>query len=66
VRFASAEDVIVHKIVAGRPRDREDVRSILLKNSALDEEYVRYWLAEFDRSLGEDFTARFNDLVNSL
>ena len=34
VRYASVEDLIIHKLVAGRPRDIEDVRSILLKNSS--------------------------------
>ena len=48
VMFASVEDVIIHKIFAGRPRDLEDVRSMLLKNSEFDVSYVKQWLAEFD------------------
>lgn len=31
VYFASVEDLIIHKIVAGRARDLEDVRKIILK-----------------------------------
>lgn len=50
IMFASVEDVIVHKLFAGRPRDLEDVRSILIKTPKLDREYVRRWLAEFERS----------------
>ena len=66
VCFAAAEDVIVHKIIAGRPRDLEDVRSILLKNPHLDRAYVRQWLAEFDRSLGESYAPTFEQLAQSL
>jgi len=36
VFFASPEDVIIHKIFAGRPRDMEDARTILLKNPGVD------------------------------
>lgn len=32
VRFASLEDVVIHKMIAGRARDLDDVKSILLKN----------------------------------
>ena len=46
--FASAEDLIIHKIFAGRPRDIEDVRSILLKTPDLDRTYIRKWLSEFE------------------
>lgn len=62
VCFAAAEDVIIHKIIAGRPRDLEDVRSILLKNPKLNLEYIRHWLEEFDRSLGEHYLRRFEEL----
>ena len=50
VMFASVEDVIIHKIFAGRPRDLEDVRSVLLKNPDLDIMYVKKWLREFEKS----------------
>jgi predicted nucleotidyltransferase len=65
VCFAAAEDVVVHKIIAGRARDLEDVRSILLKNPRLDAAYIRRWLEEFDRSLGESYLRRFEELRHS-
>jgi len=63
VRFAAPEDVIVHKIIAGRPRDLEDVRSILAKRANLDRAYIRQWLAEFDRSSGGTYVQAFEDLA---
>lgn len=48
VCFASPEDVVLHKIFAGRPRDLEDARSILLRNPDLDISYMRDWLDRFD------------------
>jgi predicted nucleotidyltransferase len=67
VMFASAEDVIVHKIFAGRPRDLEDVRSIILKNPGVDREYIREWLEEFDRSSESGGFARsFEDLLHEV
>ena len=66
VCFASAEDLIIHKIFAGRPRDFEDARSILLKHTKLDFTYLRGWLTEFDRSMGEAFSDRFEELYKSV
>jgi len=67
VMFASAEDVIIHKIFAGRPRDIEDVRSIIIKNPNLDREYTRNWLREFDLSMESGiFTIRFDDLLKEV
>ena len=54
VSFASLEDLLIHKIVAGRPRDLEDARQILLKNPDFDRQYVERWLGEFDKALSTD------------
>ena len=62
VRFASLEDLVIHKIIAGRPRDLEDVRGILLKNPTCQVEYIRQWLQEFDRGLGATYLSKFDDL----
>ena len=63
VLFASPEDLIIHKMVAGRPRDIEDVRSVLIKNSKLKVAYIRKWLVEFDTALGGDRTKLFVKLL---
>lgn len=66
VRFATLEDVIIHKLIAGRPRDLEDVRSMLIKNPGLDTAYVRGWLDQFTEALDEPFRARFDDLLREV
>ena len=66
VKFASLEYLVVHKVIAGRPRDLEDLRAILLKNLDYDGTYIRGWLKEFDASLNEGFQARFEVVVNNL
>ena len=64
VRFASLEDMIIHKIFAGRPRDLEDVRSILLKNPVFDKDYIFKWLKEFDNTLDQNkFTETFENIL---
>ncbi|KPK42171.1 MAG: hypothetical protein AMJ78_03465 [Omnitrophica WOR_2 bacterium SM23_29] len=51
VRFVSPEDLIIHKITAGRPRDIEDVRGILLRQQKkLDISYIQYWLKMLEAS----------------
>ena len=65
VRFASLEDVIIHKVFAGRPRDFEDVRSIILKNPHFDEQYIVDWLKQFDQSVeGGAFLSKFREVMN--
>jgi hypothetical protein len=36
----SVEDVIVHKLIAGRPRDLDDIASILAAGVSIDDAYV--------------------------
>lgn len=44
----TAEDVVVHKLIAWRPRDRDDVMSILRSDQPLDEAYIERWAAEWE------------------
>ncbi|NWF93072.1 MAG: nucleotidyl transferase AbiEii/AbiGii toxin family protein [Syntrophaceae bacterium] len=66
VRFASLEDVVIHKVIAGRARDIEDVKSILLKNPGYDSVYIEKWLKQFDRSLGRKFLRVFGNIEKEI
>jgi len=48
VKFASLEDIIIHKIFSGRSKDIEDVKSVILKNPGFDRRYITRWLKEFE------------------
>lgn len=63
VRFAAVEDLVIHKMIAGRSRDLEDVKSILLKNPTVDLPYIRHWLGDFSTAMNEPFVARFEHIV---
>jgi hypothetical protein len=66
VKFSALEDVIIHKLIAERPRDMEDVQSILLKNPEYDLAYLRKWLKEFDAALGKDYLKTLLGIQNKL
>jgi predicted nucleotidyltransferase len=66
VNFASPEDLIIHKIFAGRPRDIEDVRIVLLKNPDIDIQYIRNWLKKFDISSDEKkYLSTFEEVLKN-
>ena len=43
----TVEDVFIHKLIAWRPRDQDDIRSILSTGIAYDAEYVNHWAREW-------------------
>lgn len=58
VQYASVEDIIVHKIVAGRPRDLDDVKGIVARRPQYDVAYVDKWLKTLGDALAMDLVAR--------
>lgn len=64
INFASIEDVIIHKIFAGRPRDIEDVKSIILKKPKFNSAYIISWLKAFNSTTKDkDFLKSFQDVL---
>jgi predicted nucleotidyltransferase len=66
IRFAALEDVVIHKVFAGRARDIEDIKIILLKNPGYNKDYIKTWLTDFDRSLAGKFLGKFEEIVYDL
>jgi predicted nucleotidyltransferase len=66
VRFATVEDLIVHKLVAGRPRDIEDVHGLLLRHPVLDEAYLERWLRSFWGVVPGDLVAQLKALQRQI
>ena len=64
VRFVSVEDLIVQKIVAGRPRDLADAKTVVLSNPAFDCGYVERWLQQFDQELDTSFRLVLQDILD--
>jgi hypothetical protein len=68
VRVCSAEDLIIHKAVAGRPQDTIDIEGVVLRqNKRLNVAYIRRWLTEFSDLLANpDVLERFEHVYRKL
>lgn len=62
VHFAAVEDLIIHKLVAGRPRDLEDVRGVLARTPVADEGYLTRWLTSFRDIVHRDLVSEYRQL----
>jgi len=52
--ICSAEDLIIHNALAGRPQDLADVQSVIQRQGKkLDVRYIRRWLGQFSRGLDD-------------
>ena len=61
IRLCSAEDLIIHKCVAGRPQDISDIQGVVdRQGKKLDAAYIRRWLKDFSDVLANgDILERF-------
>lgn len=66
VCYASPEDLIIHKLVAGRPVDISDAKSILNAQPNMDKDYTRKWLKAYSESVGRDLQAEFLGLEKQI
>lgn len=61
------EELSIHKVFAGRARDLDDIKSILLKNPSVALSYIEKWVAEFDRgSIEAGLLKRFKKILNTI
>lgn len=60
IRVCSAEDLIIHKAVAGRPQDIRDIEGVVYRQqNTLDIPYIRQWLHEFAEILDKPEVVQF-------
>lgn len=65
VCFAAPEDVIIQKVVAGRPQDFKDAQAILRQRPDLDLSYIRRCLAELEAVFAGPYSERFERALES-
>jgi hypothetical protein len=51
ILLSSAEDLVIMKAVAGRPRDMMDIENVIQANPNLDVDRIRRWVREFSAVL---------------
>jgi hypothetical protein len=66
-RVCTAEDFIIHKVIANREKDWLDIPSILFRQRGkLDISYIRNWLTQFAEALeNPEMLKRFDELYES-
>jgi hypothetical protein len=63
IAFATAEDVLIMKVLAGRPRDLEDARGIAgTRRDQLDWNYCLEVAQQLSEAIGQDLTTQIRSL----
>ena len=62
VQYATVEDTIIHKIVAGRARDLDDVKGIVARHPDHDVLYIEKWLQSLGNTLAIDLITRYKTI----
>ena len=71
LRLCSAEDLIIHKAVAGRPQDLIDIQGVVYRQGKkLYLAYIRSWLEQFSQLLenpevSEQFEAAWRNFLEN-
>ena len=67
-RICAAEDLVIHKMVASRGTDLQDVEGILARQRGkLDVQYIRNWLTQFAEALeSPEMLNKFNEMYRSM
>ena len=68
IRMCSAEDLIIHKAVAGRPQDLIDIQGVVYRQGKnLETAYIRQWLKDFSDALANpEIAERFESAWRAL
>lgn len=66
--ICSAEDFIIYKVIADRPKDWADVEGVLIEQgNRLDQPCIRDWLRQFAEVLERpDWLERYDALVRKI
>lgn len=66
VRYATAEDTIIFKMVAGRPIDISDVKSIINIQRVLDRSYIMKWLKPYSDIVMRDLSKEYQEIEKQI
>ena len=64
VAVAAVEDLIIRKVIANRPLDRNDIEELLLRHAQrIDLAYMDRWLAQFEQLIDAPLRETFRELL---
>lgn len=62
IYYASIEDLIIFKLVAGRERDLEDIKSIINMNRNIDERQIEKYARMFDEEMNTNILDKWKEI----